>query len=760
MKRIGMILPTVLLLLLFVSISSTSLISFVNAKTRDISHAQRKLENQLDAGNTFFALLGYFQKKYSDSAALNIAAINTFSATDTAPEWYNSTIQKMSVGTLEDTYWLQTFDQFQHSFYLPTSTMTLALQELTPGGDIEVVVRPHKVFPNMLLATIRVTRSGFAESIFWGFISPRYFSNWAVFLLNGISNAYYGPGEFVDGPSYYGGSGIGVAINVPPKTEAEKEHPASQGIGATFVGNMMNRKPRIHQLGYNGSPEKKTLWIDENNDGVKDRELLSAQQYVAWTEYGSKYYVYFGASSSKPAKIIIANQLQVDGNDLVLSEILTSETGETLEPGTDALKAEAFTKYFPWYFRSGLTYVTDDIKSSMESKFGEMKSYYQGFIDNNRVVSSQSVLDSYFNSSSIGNNSLGVFFGGAVPTSITYEGKFFDSYYYIEDVSTGNNKITVNAINKLDYGSVEVLTDVLSGQQIFARYNLSGFDTSEKYSVHEYWYIEEYEVWEKNNNGWSRKSRNNSRDVAQVVITKSSEFDSLPPWNAKSFFVTKTGQGAGSVNLLDQDLGTIDMQHAGVFICENDIKVGGGGLPQGTGHGSKLSLVDGRYSFISMAGNIKIIGDIVYNDIYSDIQQYLNKELIGTNVDLNRLVSENNANDMLNLVAIDKDIYMPYEENKNHKNIKIMSNIFAFGNNGSGSFRIEKYEDFNDMGYRHVFGTIVGKSASPTYTYGNNNKIKGFQEFNVYDDRLYSNEDLPVATPESSLLMAFGFGAR
>jgi len=237
-------------------------------------------------------------------------------------------------------------------------------------------------------------------------------------------------------------------------------------------------------------------------------------------------------------------------------------------------------------------------------------------------------------------------------------------------------------------------------------------------------------------------------------------YASLPPWNAKSFFVTKTGQGAGSVNLLDQDLGTIDMQHAGVFICENDIKVGGGGLPQGTGHGSKLSLVDGRYSFISMAGNIKIIGDIVYNDIYSDIQQYLNKELIGTNVDLNRLVSENNANDMLNLVAIDKDIYMPYEENKNHKNIKIMSNIFAFGNNGSGSFRIEKYEDFNDMGYRHVFGTIVAKSASPTYTYGNNNKIKGFQEFNVYDDRLYSNEDLPVATPESSLLMAFGFGAR
>ncbi|KUK79150.1 MAG: Enolase, partial [Microgenomates bacterium 39_7] len=52
-----------------------------------------------------------------------------------------------------------------------------------------------------------------------------------------------------------------------------------------------------------------------------------------------------------------------------------------------------------------------------------------------------------------------------------------------------------------------------------------------------------------------------------------------------------------------------------------DIKVGGGGLPQGTGHGSKLSLVDGRYSFISMAGNIKIIGDIVYNDIYSYIQQ-------------------------------------------------------------------------------------------------------------------------------------------
>ncbi len=63
----------------------------------------------------------------------------------------------------------------------------------------------------------------------------------------------------MDGPSYYGENGIGVAINVPPKTEAEKEHPASQGIGATFVGNMMNRKPRIYQLGYNGSPGEKDL---------------------------------------------------------------------------------------------------------------------------------------------------------------------------------------------------------------------------------------------------------------------------------------------------------------------------------------------------------------------------------------------------------------------------------------------------------------------------------------------------------------------
>ncbi len=92
------------------------------------------------------------------------------------------------------------------------------------------------------------------------FISRDNFSNWAVFLLSGILDALIMDLEsFVDGISYYSENSIGVAINVPPKTEAEKEHPASQGMGAAFVGNMMNRKPRIYQLGYNGSPRRKDL---------------------------------------------------------------------------------------------------------------------------------------------------------------------------------------------------------------------------------------------------------------------------------------------------------------------------------------------------------------------------------------------------------------------------------------------------------------------------------------------------------------------
>lgn len=751
MGKHGIILPTILIILVFVSIASISLIRLVNANTRNVTLIQRKFDNQIDAGNVFFSLVGYFQSKYNDSSVLNMAEINTFSSTDTLVEWYSNLVNKMSNNTLEDRYWLETFEQFQNTYYLPTSAMKSALEQLSPDVDIDLVVRPHKIYPNLLFVVVRTSDFESAESVFWGMISPRYFSNWAVFLLEGV-NSYYYYGEFVDGPSYYGGRGIGAQLNVPPLTEEEKENPAHEEIGPLFNGNMMNRQPWLN-LRYNNYTTK-NLWVDDNGDGTGDRRIASNTR-MNWTEYDNKYYLYYG--SNNPAYGVIAQALSLNGNNVVISNLLTAEN-VNLQPSDMEERCGVFSQFLPWYFQGGVTYIDDSIHSGMVDKFDSMMAYYQGYINSNKVSTAQSALNSYFSGSTIGASNLGVYFGGATSATLTYEGKSFAGTYYIQNVSSGGKTI-INVIESLDYNSIEVLSDVLKGQDVRSRYGIEGFSDDTTYSVQEYWYRERYDVWEKSGNSWTRKKNDLWRDTAQVVVTASSEFEGLPVWDSKTFFVIRNGQENGGVKLLEENLGPVDMEHAGVFMFAKDLIIGKGGLYEGTGHDSKTALFDGRFSLIAVTGNVKVVGDIIYNDLYPDLRDYKRVELINSGIDLNRLVAERGVNDMVNLVAIDKDIYMPHNENNNNQNIKIMSNIFAFGNRGNGSFWIERFSDYGDMGYRHIFGTIVAKTQSATFSTSGSN-IRGFREYNIYDDRLYSNEDLPVATPESSLLMAFGFGMR
>ena len=755
MKK-GVILPVVILILLFVSISTTTIVSFVNSNTKNTTSFQKKYDNQIDAGNVFFSLVGYFQKKYNDTSTLNMGNINTFNSTDTIPLWYDELITGLSSSTtIENSSWTQSFNQFNTTYYLPTENMKLALEEITPDSDIDIVVRTHIIYQNLLLATIRTTDSNSFESVFWGMISPRYFSNWAVMLLNGI-DSYYWYDEMVDGPSYYGGKGVGFSVKIPPDTEVQKEAPYVYDFGSTFIGNMMNKKPRINSFKWNGSSSYYDIWLDEDGDETGDEKLFDNVK-VGWTEYNDGYYIYINSSLSS-IKVLEVKEFLEDGNDLIVSGLLTSESGVQLYPNDYQTRVSRLSKYLPWYYKNGISYITDDVHTGMVDRFADMQSYYQGYIDNNKVSKSQNVIKSYLQGNSISGSNLGVFMGGASLSDITYDDKTFNDIYYIQDIST-ESATEVNVIERMDYSSVDILTDVLTGQHVFSRYGLEGFIEDEEYSVQEYWYRERYDTWEQTLSGWDRIDYDEWRDIAQVVITASSEFENLPEWDCKTFFVIKKGEGSGSVELLDEDIGAIDMRHAGVFIMDNDFVIGEGGLPQGTGHGSKLALIDGRFSFISRTGDVKIVGDIVYNDVYDDLKSYMNKPLVGEDIDFNDLITENNANDMLNLVSIEKNIYMPHDENKNNKNIKLMSNIFAFGNTSGGSFYIEQYQNYGEMGYRHVFGTIIAKTQSATFR-TNGNKYNGFKEYNVYDNRLYTNEDLPVATPESSLLMAFGFGMR
>ncbi|MDI9374895.1 MAG: hypothetical protein QM447_04110, partial [Thermotogota bacterium] len=85
-------------------------------------------------------------------------------------------------------------------------------------------------------------------------------------------------------------------------------------------------------------------------------------------------------------------------------------------------------------------------------------------------------------------------------------------------------------------------------------------------------------------------------------------------------------------------------------------------------------------------------------------------------------------------------------------NIKLFSNLFAFGKNSghsnTGQILIEDYNRYSvNLGYRHVFGPMVSVEAGPAGS-GNN----GFRSRNYYDERLYGNIDMPFGSPESNLL--------
>ncbi|NLT45994.1 MAG: hypothetical protein GXX80_10870, partial [Thermotogaceae bacterium] len=94
------------------------------------------------------------------------------------------------------------------------------------------------------------------------------------------------------------------------------------------------------------------------------------------------------------------------------------------------------------------------------------------------------------------------------------------------------------------------------------------------------------------------------------------------------------------------------------------------------------------------------------------------------------------------------------------KNIKLFTNLFAFGKNSghsnTGQILIDDYDRYNvDMGFRHLFGTMVSIEAGPAGTTSG-----GFRSRNYYDERLYGNEDLPFASPESNILEVMGTSMR
>ena len=208
----------------------------------------------------------------------------------------------------------------------------------------------------------------------------------------------------------------------------------------------------------------------------------------------------------------------------------------------------------------------------------------------------------------------------------------------------------------------------------------------------------------------------------------------------------------------------------GYYVVEEDIETGGAGIPGGVGTtlGREATVIDGRYTIRSKEGDIRIYGDILYNDILNDstFRSYVDESGLAFDPNYDPNLSAENAslNDMLNLVATNGNIVMPYQSTSSGrdaiKNIKLFTNLFAFGKNSghsnTGQILVDGYRNYNvDLGYRHLFGTMVSIEAGPAGTTSG-----GFRSRNYYDERLYGNEDLPFASPESNILEVMGTSMR
>ncbi|SSC12326.1 conserved protein of unknown function [Mesotoga infera] len=283
-------------------------------------------------------------------------------------------------------------------------------------------------------------------------------------------------------------------------------------------------------------------------------------------------------------------------------------------------------------------------------------------------------------------------------------------------------------------------------------YSVNGPTTVSSWSD---WNYSEWSEWNVISGSGGQGRKVADADVEMYFITPSSGFSAM---NFDTTVIMK-------VNSDDEDYPSFTTEatsflNKGYYVVEEDISTGGSGITGGIGKtlGREASVIDGKYTIRSKQGDIKLYGDILYYDMLSDntFRGYVNQPGLEFAADYDPNTSATNLNDMINLVATDGNIIIPFQDTKEGKdairNIKLFSNLFAFGKNSghsnTGQILIENYDRYSvNLGYRHVFGTMVSVEAGPAGS-GNN----GFRSRNYYDERLYGNIDMPFGSPESNLL--------
>ncbi len=872
MRRNGFLLPVTLVLMLIASVMSVVLIKDITNMSQILNSQEREASLRIQSENVFFALLGMFQSVYSTKGSLNPSYLvfnenspnenpNWLTMESPEDDWFSPFFDSFD-DSYENLAWKELFEMFGDIHY-STSILEDILINFTDNLPVNVVILRN--FESMLLVFVRVRNSANStsnDSIFWGLITPKYFSNWAVFYRDGISSSY-GWDEMIDGPSYYGGSikkignkwqweaknGIGSYIMVPP-LPGQEESPWAYAVGATFSGKMQNVNPWGNKfnlsyidpysvlgkvsvrLNLNDNPnweysssngaytesdgkfyiyydgnspnyvievseeeisilrnsEGKVIAVEVQKPGGRgisyNKVIIDGKEYTGrWHKYGDYYYIYYDGSS-KPSKYLIIHSNKVGLYNNKITVASAGGSGGGINTNGSGMTVENLGMIFPWNFRMGVDEITLQEQIEMYSRFENMDNYYNSLGSDGKLPKYGDIIDLSFSASSL-NGIYGFDFtevsahspklnNATLPDSIQHAHSYtIEETTYAYGFKNSNLSDNNNTYTK----GLEIKMDVLTGSEIKVRYCLitNLIENTEQYSVQEFYFeqkFRKYELEYKNNkNQWKAIAdpygNNGSgfgpiKELALILVTPKSEFDNIPPWSGYTFLVIKNGE---NYELFDGST-IAAIEHYGLFTVDRNLTIGQGIIERFSGDLIKpewLGLTEGRFTFVSKKGYVRTVSDIVYNDMYrssTELKHSVDNMLPfkECNANLNELVQS--ANDMLNLVSIKKDVVMPYYENRNTKNetgnlnIKLFANMYAFG----GKMDVEKYSNYPPMGYRHIFGTLVAKtSPNATYSPGSNN---GFMEYNVYDKRLLANSKLPFATPESSKLMAYGFGMR
>ncbi|MEJ5229663.1 MAG: hypothetical protein WHT65_06640 [Pseudothermotoga sp.] len=233
--RSGYVIVVSILLVAVCAIISVAIFTQIEATVRKVSLSIQKLTDKSDALKIIATVGAYMRSKYSVANGFYLA--DHLNAQVDFDEVKNIVIN--GSGPVEKTIWQSFFDENSLNDIRFSSIKNLlllgngsdsplkrALLDSKAKGLVEIdlsKVRVYAFSESTDRSWVVLLCANVGTSWAWALVGPEGFFNYAVFLPNGIpGSTYYGNGEVIDGPSWFGvddfgHGGLGIGGNPGPR---------------------------------------------------------------------------------------------------------------------------------------------------------------------------------------------------------------------------------------------------------------------------------------------------------------------------------------------------------------------------------------------------------------------------------------------------------------------------------------------------------------------------------------------------------------